>query len=216
MLRISNSPLVLSDGADLDVASSHVRCVNLGSPTFQELFHGPVCASSLSKLPAVEPSRLAFIIFTSGSSGVPKAVMVEHGNLLNYSLFKFTDSESDFGPGDRISMLLSTAFDVSSGEIWLSLCHGATLVCYSQPSHAAFDANSVADFLEAEKVILIFSFILKTNSSHSKDHSYHIYNWALQSTRRRGFIQKKSNCTAIYCGLWRAGVSRCAWTIHRV
>ena len=36
-------------------------------------------------LPAVSPAQLAFLIYTSGSTGQPKAVMIHHGALSNYT-----------------------------------------------------------------------------------------------------------------------------------
>ena len=35
---------------------------------------------------AVEPENLAYVIYTSGSTGVPKAVMIEHRNVVNFCL----------------------------------------------------------------------------------------------------------------------------------
>lgn len=68
----------------------------------------------------------AYIFFTSGSSGTPKAIL---GSLK--SLRRFIDwqgREFKIGPGDRISFLTAVGFDVSLRDILLPLLHGATLV----------------------------------------------------------------------------------------
>ncbi len=76
------------------------------------------------------PEDDAWIIFTSGTSGIPKGVAVTHRNAA-----AFVDAEADLflrgdplGPGDRVLAGLSVAFDASCEEMWLAWRHGACLV----------------------------------------------------------------------------------------
>lgn len=95
-------------------------------------------AKQLEKI-NIDPQSLAYVIFTSGSSGNPKGVMVEHSALssrLNYlqSLFKIT-------PKDRMGQTIHYFFDPSIIEIFLSLTQGACLVlipesCYTEKNFA--------------------------------------------------------------------------------
>ncbi|AWH91299.1 amino acid adenylation protein [Dietzia lutea] len=71
-----------------------------------------------------------WIIFTSGTTGLPKGVAVTHR-----SAAAFVDAESrvflrdsPLGPGDRVLAGLSVAFDASCEEMWLAWAHGACLV----------------------------------------------------------------------------------------
>ncbi|MDV8002297.1 Pls/PosA family non-ribosomal peptide synthetase [Rhodococcus sp. IEGM 1408] len=71
-----------------------------------------------------------WIIFTSGTTGLPKGVAVSHR-----SAAAFVDAESriflqgsPLGPGDRVLAGLSVAFDASCEEMWLAWAHGACLV----------------------------------------------------------------------------------------
>ncbi|TBW43916.1 amino acid adenylation domain-containing protein, partial [Marinobacter halodurans] len=84
------------------------------------------CPSSNPEVSELTPSHLAYVIYTSGSTGRPKGVMVEHrtvGNLLaalqpHYRL----DGE------DRVLQFVSTSFDVSVQDVFLTLVSGAALV----------------------------------------------------------------------------------------
>ena len=68
---------------------------------------------------------LAYIIYTSGSSGQPKGVPISHKNIINSTL-----SRTDFYKNDPETFLLmsSISFDSSKVGIFWTLCTGGTLV----------------------------------------------------------------------------------------
>lgn len=83
--------------------------------------------SQVAKNPDVglKQEDLAYVIFTSGSSGRPKGVMVQHRALLNSTLAR----EYFYQDQPEVFYLLSSfATDSSLAGIYWSLCHGATLV----------------------------------------------------------------------------------------
>jgi len=65
------------------------------------------------------------VIYTSGSSGVPKGVEITHANLAN--LVRWHADTFAVTPQDRVSHLLGLGFDAAVLEIWAHLCAGATL-----------------------------------------------------------------------------------------
>ncbi|WP_161975672.1 non-ribosomal peptide synthetase [Tengunoibacter tsumagoiensis] len=73
----------------------------------------------------VSPQHLAYILFTSGSTGIPKAVMVEHHSIVR--LVKEADY-ADFSPEHTFFFMAPLAFDASTFEIWGALLNGAKLV----------------------------------------------------------------------------------------
>lgn len=74
-----------------------------------------------------DPDRLAYIAFTSGSTGEPKGVAIPHRGVIR--LVHGPDHLMP-GPGDRVLRLSSLAFDASTFELWGALLSGATLeVC---------------------------------------------------------------------------------------
>ncbi|HEX7306215.1 amino acid adenylation domain-containing protein [Lentzea sp.] len=75
---------------------------------------------------AVSPDDLAYVMYTSGSTGLPKGVMVTHRNVLR--LFGALDLELATGRDDVWTAFHSYAFDFSVWEIWGALVHGSRLV----------------------------------------------------------------------------------------
>jgi amino acid adenylation domain-containing protein len=72
-----------------------------------------------------DPERLAYVAFTSGSTGIPKGVCVPHRGVLR--LMAGLPEYAPVGPGDRMMRFCSLSFDVSTFEIWGALLNGATL-----------------------------------------------------------------------------------------
>jgi amino acid adenylation domain-containing protein len=68
--------------------------------------------------------HLAYIMYTSGSSGMPKGVMVEHRGVVR--LVKNTDTIR-FSEEDGILLTGALEFDASTFEIWGALLNGLTL-----------------------------------------------------------------------------------------
>jgi amino acid adenylation domain-containing protein len=71
------------------------------------------------------PDDLAYLIATSGSTGHPKIVMVEHRSLSNVVAWR--RRHCGLGPGDRVAQVASPGFDPTVTDIWPTLVSGATL-----------------------------------------------------------------------------------------
>ncbi|MCG8320482.1 MAG: AMP-binding protein, partial [Cytophagales bacterium] len=74
--------------------------------------------------PIVNTSNLAYVMYTSGSTGFPKGVMVEHGNVVR--LVKGVDYVN-FETHNRLLQTGSLSFDASTFELWGMLLNGGTL-----------------------------------------------------------------------------------------
>ncbi|MFI9190667.1 amino acid adenylation domain-containing protein [Streptomyces californicus] len=79
------------------------------------------------------PERLAYIVYTSGSTGLPKGVMVEHRGIVSYLLGML--EHFPMGPRDRMLQVTSLSFDVSVYEIFLPLLTGGATVLPRSGSH---------------------------------------------------------------------------------
>jgi amino acid adenylation domain-containing protein len=82
--------------------------------------------SSNPQLP-VQPDDLAYVMYTSGSTGQPKGVCITHRGVVR--LVK-TTNYIDFSPQQVFLHLAPLAFDASTFEIWGSLLNGAKLVLF--------------------------------------------------------------------------------------
>ncbi|MFD5449476.1 amino acid adenylation domain-containing protein [Streptomyces sp. NPDC127100] len=68
----------------------------------------------------------AYILFTSGSTGVPKGLPIAHSNVLPYVAHQVERYE--VGPGDRLSQTFDLTFDPSVFDMFVTWAGGATLV----------------------------------------------------------------------------------------
>ena len=74
----------------------------------------------------VSGDNLAYCIYTSGSSGKPKGVLVEHRPLVNFVMS--SQRYYNISAKDRVLQFASLNFDTSAEEIYPALISGATLV----------------------------------------------------------------------------------------
>jgi amino acid adenylation domain-containing protein len=82
-----------------------------------------------------DPRSLACIFYTSGSTGEPKGVELEHTGIVNEAAW--TQRTLGLGPGDRSTWLSSPAFAISRWELWTYLLAGASVhICEDSVAHA--------------------------------------------------------------------------------
>src|SRR5450830_1605505 len=87
---------------------------------------------------AANAGTLAYICFTSGSSGTPKGVAVTHANLANHAYAVV----QDFGlrENDRVMQFAAADFDVAAEEIFPALAAGACVVIRAEGVTDSIDA----------------------------------------------------------------------------
>src|SRR5213596_3579592 len=90
---------------------------------------------------AVAPGQLAYIYFTSGSTGEPKGAMCEHLGLLNHVCAKIDDLS--IGEGDVVAQTAPQCFDISLWQLVSALLAGGRTLLVEQ--EAILDAKRIID-----------------------------------------------------------------------
>src|SRR3989441_2822025 len=112
----------------------------------QTLFIDAACADGHADSDlglAVAPDQLAYIYFTSGSTGEPKGAMIEHAGMLNHMCAKILDLE--IGKGTVVAQTAPQCFDISLWQLASALLVGGRTLLIEQ--EAILDAERFVDKL---------------------------------------------------------------------
>lgn len=103
--------------------------------------------------PGVEvgPQRLAYIYFTSGSTGEPKGAMCEHAGMLNHLFAKIDDLE--IGAGDVVAQTAPQCFDISLWQLLAALVVGGRTLLVEQ--EAVLDVERCVRLLAGAGVTVV-------------------------------------------------------------
>ncbi len=98
--------------------------------------------------PIAGPDNLAYLMYTSGSTGQPKGVQVLHRGLTNFAGEAIRVME--VGPGSRVLQLASLSFDASVLEMLLAMLTGSTL--HLVPQQALLSGESLERVLREQRI----------------------------------------------------------------
>ena len=96
--------------------------------------------------------KLAYVVYTSGSTGEPKGVEITHGNLCN--LIAWHQSAFEVTSVDRASQVAGLGFDAVGWEIWPYLTAGASV--YVADDSTRRSPEALRDWMVARKITIGF------------------------------------------------------------
>jgi amino acid adenylation domain-containing protein len=82
------------------------------------------------KPPNIDVNSIAYLLFTSGSTGQPKGVMVSHTNVLHY--VSYVTKRYGVECNDRLSQTFDLTFDLSAHDLFVAWTNGACLCVPTQ------------------------------------------------------------------------------------
>ena len=135
--------LILMDGKELPSA------VSLPVTSWEEVQSHNGAAPPLN---AIE-TDLAYILYTSGSTGVPKGVMISHRNSLTY--VDWAHQEIGVTADDRLSSHAPLHFDLSVFDLFVAAKAGATLVLV--PEGLSSFPFRLAEWIDRERISVWYS-----------------------------------------------------------
>lgn len=128
ILEDTGARIILTDDANQAIAervrnkvSPGIRVLNM-----KEIQH---CGSQENLQVTGQPEDLAYIMYTSGSSGHPKGVMQSNRNVLHY-IMNYTNG-TQISHNDRLSLIPSFSFSAAMMDTFAALLNGATLCLFN-------------------------------------------------------------------------------------
>jgi len=109
-----------------------------------------VTEKTVNPIANVGLDHLAYAVYTSGSTGQPKGILIPHSALVNHTLMLV--EKYNFSASDRRLQFVSIASDVLIADVFPALISGATVVLW--PYASILSISDFLGFLEDRKVTI--------------------------------------------------------------
>ena len=123
-------------------------CMLLTEKELESLSANGLSTLSASGLSTPKPEDLFILLYTSGSTGVPKGVMLEHRNLVAFC--HWYHRYYDLQPSDKVAAYASFGFDACMMDMYSALTRGAA-VC-SIPEDLRLNLPELGRYFDAEGI----------------------------------------------------------------
>lgn len=114
---------------------------------------GPAPRHVISPTSVGDSNDVAYVVYTSGTTGTPKGVMVRHGSICN--MVKWHHGAFRLTPADRGTQIASPGFDAAVWEIWPYMTAGASIHIPSEDIRLS--ATALSDWILANAITIAFA-----------------------------------------------------------
>ena len=101
------------------------------------------------------PDGLAYVLYTSGTTGKPKGVMIENHSVVNYAAA--FEAEMKVKPGDVMLQFSVCSFDIFVEEVFATLLNGGAIAIPSKSIHDG-PIDGLMEFCARHKVTILDGF----------------------------------------------------------
>jgi mycobactin phenyloxazoline synthetase len=120
------------------VCGKHIEPLPIPASTVADAIQEGLTRVAQTEPARIDPSQLAYVLFTSGSTGEPKGVEVTHDASMN--TVEFINRHFEIGPADRCLALSTLEGDLSVLDIFGMLRAGASIVVVDEEDRRNPDA----------------------------------------------------------------------------
>ncbi|WP_127529470.1 non-ribosomal peptide synthetase [Paenibacillus kobensis] len=146
MLEDSAAELLLLGGGIEVPPSFNGQVITLSGESYKEDQEETAALEQL-----LRADQIAYVTYTSGSTGAPKGVMTEHRQLLAY--VRAFQREFGIGPGDVVLQQASCSFDHFVEEVYPALLSGAAIVIAQREE--VLDPDRLVELLKSTGVTVV-------------------------------------------------------------
>lgn len=101
------------------------------------------------------PDGIAYVLYTSGTTGKPKGVVIENHSVVNYA--EAFGQEMKIGPGDVMLQYSICSFDIFVEEVFATILNGASLAIPSEKVHNG-PIENLMEFCNRHNVTILDGF----------------------------------------------------------